>query len=239
MSHIDQKVTVHQHSGWTIPASLLFALLLLSGLFLGWYLRPGPKVAATPTGRSTTVALTIANRAFHIPANYILNAAARAGGVQQTVMLATLFPSWGGYSDARARLFAGNRADSPVVWLTLRADANPLDAQTRLSRVYLPTVTDPRGTSGPFGLTEYGFAGNSGYEREDLYSGQTHNGLTLFLCEQPSSQISSPNCFVTDQPLGNSVSLSFRFKRAWLARWRELSDGVNSLVAGFESQVTN
>ena len=239
MSHIDRKVTVHQHSGWTIPASILFALLLLSGLFLAWYLRPGPKMGATPTGQSTAIALAIGGRAFDIPANYIQNAAARAGGQQRLVALAALFPSWQGYSDAGARLFAGNRPDSPVVWLTLRADANTLDPQSRLSRIYLPAVADLKGTSGPFGLTTYRFAGNSGYEREDLYTGEAGNGLMLFLCEPPSPQFSSPNCLATDRPLGKSVSLSFRFKRTWLARWRELSEGVTVLVAGFESKAVH
>ena len=34
MSHVDQKEDVHQHSGWLIPAVFLFAIMLLSGLFL-------------------------------------------------------------------------------------------------------------------------------------------------------------------------------------------------------------
>ena len=235
MSHINHNETMHQHSGWLIPASFLSAILLLSGLFLGWYLRPGPRVPAAPTGQSTTVALTIGDRAFNVPANYIQNAAARTGGRQQSVTLAALFPTWQGYSDAQARLFAGNRPDSPVVRLSLRADANPLDARTRLSRIYQPYVTAPAETSEFLGLTEYGFAGNSGYEHEDLYTGETDGRLMLFLCEQPSSQLSSPNCLATDQPLGGSVSLSFRFKRAWLARWREVSGGVNALVGRFEA----
>lgn len=239
MSHIDHNETVHHHSGWLIPASFLSAVLLLSGLFLGWYLRPGPRVPAAPTGQSTTVALTIGDRAFNVPANYIQNSAARTGGRQQTVTLAALFPAWQGYSDAQTRLFAGNRPDSPVVRLSLRADANPLDAQSRLSRIYLPYVTDPRGTAAPFDLVEYGFPENSGYAHEDLFAGVTDGRLMLFLCEQPSPQLSSPNCLSTDQPLGGSVSLSFRFKRAWLARWHEMSGGVNVLVARFETRTGN
>src|SRR5476651_126722 len=39
----DEKEDVHQHSGWLIPLAVAFAILLLSGLFLGWYLRPGPR----------------------------------------------------------------------------------------------------------------------------------------------------------------------------------------------------
>ena len=41
----DQREEAHGHSGWLIPLGLVCAILLLSGLFLGWYLRPGPRIA--------------------------------------------------------------------------------------------------------------------------------------------------------------------------------------------------
>ncbi|HVW75236.1 MAG TPA: hypothetical protein VHC39_16480 [Rhizomicrobium sp.] len=236
MSHVNQKDDIHRHSGWLIPGLVLCAILLLSGLFLGWYLRPGPRLAAAPTGQVTLVDLTVHGQAFTIPANYIQSPAARAGGEQNSVTLAALFPSWHGYSDDEAKAFWGNAPDSPVVRLSLRGEANPLNAADRLARIYLPYVLDPKGTPGPFGLTQYGFARNSGYERQDLFAGEKDGRLLLFLCEQPAPELPSPNCLATDQPLGKSASLSWRFKRAYLARWRELSDGVNALMARFESK---
>jgi len=239
MSHIDQRQTVHQHSGWLVLPVFLSAILLLSGLFLGWYLRPGPKVPVVPTDQSTLVKLRVQGQVFTIPANYIQNSAAQAGGEQQTVALAALFPSWQGYSGAEARLFAGNGPDSPIVRLSLHADANPLDAPARLSRIYWPYVVNPEDTGSFFGLTSYRFAENSGYARQDLFVGRRDGELLLFLCEQPSQDLPSPNCLATDQPIGKSVSLSYRFKRTYLARWRELSSGVNTLMARFQSRQAN
>jgi hypothetical protein len=239
MSHVDQKEDIHQHSGWLIPVAFLFAVLLLSGLFLGWYLRPGPKAPAAPTDQATLVALTVRGQAFVIPANYVQNSAARAGGMQNSVALAALFPSWHGYSDAEAKAFLGNAPDSPVVRLSLHGDANPLDASARLARIYQPYIPDPKGAPGPFGLTQYGFAKNSGYEHQDLFAGENNGKLLLFLCEQPAPELPSPNCLATDQPLGKSVSLSYRFKRAYLARWRELSGGVSALMTRFETKNAN
>ena len=239
MSHVDQKEDIHQHSGWLIPVAFLFAVLLLSGLFLGWYLRPGPKAPAAPTDQATLVALTVRGQAFVIPANYVQNSAARAGGMQNSVALAALFPSWHGYSDAEAKAFSGNAPDSPVVRLSLHGDANPLDASARLARIYQPYIPDPKGAPGPFGLTQYGFAKNSGYEHQDLFAGENNGKLLLFLCEQSAPELPSPNCLATDQPLGKSVSLSYRFKRAYLARWRELSGGVSALMTRFETKNAN
>lgn len=48
ISHVNQKEDIHQHSGWLVPAVFLFAVLLLSGLFLGWYLRPVPGFRQRP-----------------------------------------------------------------------------------------------------------------------------------------------------------------------------------------------
>jgi hypothetical protein len=233
MSSTGQKEEIHRHSGWVIPAALFFAILLLSGLFLGWYLRPGPKPSTAPTGQSTLVAVTVRGLPFAIPANYIENSAARAGGELDTLALAALFPSWRGYSDAQARLFAGNAPDSPVIHLSLRGDSNDLNERARLDRIYMPYITDRQGAAGPFGLTQYAFAKESGYERDDLFAGENSKGLVLLLCERPSAELPSPNCLAIDRPLAKNLSFSYRFKRAYLAHWLEMAAGVDQMLAKF------
>jgi hypothetical protein len=235
MGSMGQKEEIHRHSGWVIPAAFFFAVLLLSGLFLGWYLRPGPKAPAAPTGQSTIVAVTVRGVPFAIPANYIESSAARAGGELDTLALAALFGSWHGYSNEEAPLFGGNAPDSPVIHLVLRGDPNDLDARARLDRIYMPYITDQKGSAGPFGLTQYGFAKDSGYEREDLFAGESDKGLVLLLCERASADLPSPNCLAIDRPLAKSLSFSYRFKRAYLAHWLEMSAGVASLIARFET----
>ena len=225
---------MHGHSGWLIPLGFIFAILVLSGLFLGWYLRPGPKPAGAPTGKSDLVHLTVRGTAFAIPANYIENAAARAGGEQDSLALAALFPSWLGYSDADARLFQGNAPDSPVIHLALRRDANNLDAAARLKRIYMPYVAGQ--SEGPFGLTQYRFRADSGYEQNDLFSGESNGVVLLLLCERGGSELTSPNCVAVDRPLAKNLSLSWRFKRAWLARWPEMASGVDTLIGKFRSK---
>ena len=231
MGSTGQQEEIHRHSGWLIPAAFFFAILLLSGLFLGWYLRPGPKAPAAPTGQSTLVRVTVRGIPFAIPANYIESSAARAGGELDSLALSVLFPSWRGYSESQARLFTGNAPDSPVIRLSLRGDPNDLDERARLDRIYMPYIRDPKGSPGPFGLTQYGFARDSGYERDDLFAGENDKGLVLLLCERASADLPSPNCLAIDRPLAKNLSFSYRFKRAYLARWREVSAGVDVLIA--------
>jgi hypothetical protein len=232
MSYEGRAEDVRGHSGWLIPLALAAAILVLSALFLVWYLRPGPRSSA-PTDKSNIVQLSVAGRSFTVPANYIQTPAARSGGEQAQVTVAALFPSWRGYSDADARVFAGNAPDSPVVRITLRADSSRLDAAARLERIYKPYVENAAGTPSAFGLTRYSFRRDSGYERNDLFVGN-QNGLVLLLCERAGATLASPNCLAVDRPLGGGVSFSWRFKRAWLARWVEMAGGVDSLLKKFE-----
>jgi hypothetical protein len=233
MGSTGQKEEIHRHSGWLIPAAFFFAILILSGLFLGWSLRPGPKPVTVPTGQSSLVQVTVRGIRLAIPANYIENSTARAGGDLDSVALAALFPSWRGYSDAEARFFAGNASDSPIIRLSLRGDPNSLDERGRLNRIYMPYIANPKGAAGPFGLTQYDFAKDSGYETNDLFAGENAKGLVLLLCERASAELPSPNCLAIDRPLAKNLSFSYRFKRAYLGRWREVSAGVDVLLVKF------
>jgi len=234
MAQSGQRESVHQHSGWLLPAGFAFAIMLLSGLLLGWYLRPGLRSPAALTGQSEPVPVTLGALSLRVPANYIQNPAARSGGPQESLSLAALFPSWQGYSAELARQFQNNAPNSAVVRILIRRDANGMDAATRLARIYRPNLVALEGASGPFGLSQYGFAADSGYEKTDLFVGGSGKGLLLFLCGRPAADLPSPNCQATDRPLADGVSYSFRFKRAWLARLRELSGGVDGLIARFE-----
>lgn len=231
MSTTGHREEIHRHSGWVIPGAFFFALLLLSGLLLGWYLRPGPRSQIAPTGQSNAVTLTLHGVSFTIAANYIESAKARAGGAMDSVTLVTLFPSWRGYSEEQARLFAGNAPDAPVIRLSFHGDPNGLDARERLDRIYRPSLAGSG--QGPFGLTRYSFVSDSGYGDDDLFAGEIGKDLFLFLCERASPEFPSPNCAAVDRNLAPGLSYSFRFKRAYLGRWREIATGVDLLIARF------
>jgi hypothetical protein len=225
---------IHQHSGWLIPLGVGFLILALCGLFLAWYLRPGPRPHAAPTSQPTPVSLSLGDLTLVVPANYIENAAARRGGAQKAVALMAIFPNMAGYSAARADLFRSNAPDAPVIHILLRADPGALDGRTRLDRIYRPYIETPGGVPGPFGLTRYTFRSDSGYARSDLYAGKGSAGLLLFLCQRASPDLPSPNCIAIDRPLGRDLGLSYRFKRAYLGRWREVAAAVDGLIARFE-----
>jgi hypothetical protein len=232
---LSEQGEIHQHSGWLIPLGFAAAVAALCAALLLYYLRPAPGALRgnRPTEAATMVAVQIQGLTLHIPARYIAARAARNGDDPDSVSLLAALPDMRGYSDAEASLFAGNAADSPVVHLLIRADRNGLDARSRLARVYRPYIVDPKGEAAPFGLIRYGFRADSGYGRDDLFVGD--DGNLLLLCEQPAQDLPSPNCLAIDHPVAPGVNLSYRFKRAQLARWRMIADGVNRLIAGFRN----
>jgi hypothetical protein len=116
----------------------------------------------------------------------------------------------------------------------LRGDPQSLDARDRLERIYRPQITGSE--EGPFDLTRYGFAPESGYGKDELFSGELDKGLVLFLCERVSLELSSPNCSTVDRPLASGLSYSYRFKRAYLGRWQEIARGVDRMLAKFRAR---
>ena len=55
----------------------------------------------------------------------------------------------------------------------------------------------------------------------------------LLLCERISAGLPSPNCLAIARPLAKNLSFSYRFKRAYLARWQEVSAGVDVMIGKF------
>lgn len=226
----ERQDEVHQHSGWLIPLGFLLVIVVLSGLFLLYDLRPGPGPRGGRSADAAPVQLTVRGLQLTVPANY-LDGSDRSDGERDTLILSALLPDLRGYSPEDAHLFIGNAPDSPVVRLLFKGDENDLDAAARLERIYRPYIQAPNGTPSDFGLTLYAFRANSGYARQDLFAGMAGGKLVLFLCERTSTDLPSPNCLMTEKSVARNLSFSYRFKRAYLARWREISGGMDGLLA--------
>ncbi|MBU6297462.1 MAG: hypothetical protein KGJ79_06010 [Alphaproteobacteria bacterium] len=233
----DDDETIRKRSGWLIPLGVFFVTFVLSAMFLLYYLAPSApslfEEQVVPTSRSDIIALKVRNLALYIPANYLEYEKARQGGTQHEVALFAILPDLTGWSNWDAQTFAGNGPKSPVVYMLIYEDKFELSEAERLRRVYMGYVADKRGVPGPFGLTRYAFRNDSGYRNEDLYVGGTPRRPIVLRCVRLGPQVPSPNC-LRDMAVANGVSLSYRFKRAHLFRWRAIADGVDKLVAAFE-----
>lgn len=230
--------TIRQRSGWLIPVGVFAVTAVLSAMVLLFYLAPTPQSFIeehpAPTSRTDPVHITVNGVAFTIPANYLLYRSARQGGPLPHVALAAILPDLRGYSDWESQNFAGDSADSPVVYMLIRKEPQNLSEADRLQRIYMNFVSQPTGRPGPFELTEYAFRDDSGYRRQDLFVGGNADSLVVLRCDRFSQQVHSPFC-LRDVRLKNGVAVSYRFKRAHLAEWRAIADGINSLIQSFRA----
>jgi hypothetical protein len=189
-----------------------------------------------PTAATDIVSLRVHGRPFFVPSNYIAYENARQGGALGQLALFAMLPQMSGYANWDASVFDNNATDSPIVYILLREDKNNLGAMDRLEKIYMPYIADPAGAPGPFGLTQYAFRDDSGYRHNDLFVGQTADGLLMLLCVRFSPDVTSPSCLAINRPVAHDVTLSYRFKRAHLARWREISNNIDKLIARFEKK---
>lgn len=233
----DADDTVRKRSGWLIPLGVLMVTLVLSGLFLLYYLAPTAPPLFTeqvsPTSSSDTVALDVGGMKLWVPQNYLMFDSARQGGHKREVALFAMLPDLTGWSNWNGSSFADNGPNSRVVYLTIRDNQVNLSEADKLKRIYFAYVQDPKGAPGPFGLTQYAFRGDSGYRAEDLYVGDTPKGPMVLRCVRFGPDVPSPSC-LRDMPMGRGVGVSYRFKRSKLNRWREIGDAVDALLATFK-----
>ncbi len=228
--------TVRQHSGWLIPIGVFALTAALSVIVLVFYLAPPPTTLIeerpSPTTRTDPIAISINRVAFAIPANYMPYKSERRGGPRKDVELIAIYPEFRGYSDWDGRVFTSDAADSPAVYIVIREAPLDFTEAERLKRIYLNFVTDRRGIPSPFELTEYTFRNDSGYHGQDLFVGGNADNPIILRCDRLSREVRSPTCF-RDMRLTHGVAVSYRFKRIYIADWREIADGVDHLIRSF------
>jgi hypothetical protein len=232
----DAGEPIQKRSGWLVPFAVFVVTAVLSAAVLYYYVGPRPasfvRDVPSPTAATTPVHLTVNGVAFAIPANHIVYRSAQRGGEQNDLALFALLPDFRGFSVADAQRFASNAPDSGAIFILVRGDRLNLTESERLKRIYMGYVDNQMGLTGPYGLTQYQFRSDSGYRGEDLFVGQTARGPAVFRCVQFSAEVPSPSC-LRETPLTRGVALSYRFKRAQLAKWREISAGADALVRSF------
>ena len=225
-----------QHSGWLLPLVVFFATACLSALILAYYFARPPTGLVderpAPTDATRVIPLTVGTARFRIPANYIVLASQRRGGTADDISLIATLPDFKGYTLDAAPDLTANGPDSRVIDIRLKTGRSVLPEEDRLARIYMEQVVDPKGEAGPYGLRRYAFRADSGYHDQDLFVGTNDAGPEVLLCTKLAPDVVSPSC-LRDVPLGQGLSLSYRFKRGHLAEWRAIDTGVRARIAAF------
>jgi len=228
---------VHSHSSWMLPAVLLVvAAAIAAGVFI--YLT-GPTVeelqgnTPSPTAATETADIRIDGVLFRVPASFTRFRRGRSSGDQDSVEMHALLPNLAPWSPRDAAAFEDTSPNSRALHFTLAIDRAPLPYQEKFERGIRPRADNPDGQLGPFGLTTYKFSPGTGYENTDFFSAQLADGSQYVVrCDASANPAFGTSCMRVLR-LPDNVGLTYKFRRAHLAQWKEIDAGVLGLIQSF------
>ncbi|HXI87178.1 MAG TPA: hypothetical protein VNH64_06945 [Parvularculaceae bacterium] len=237
---------VKEESSWRYPLGIFIATLVLCAIFLYYYV--GPNVdelsgnVPSPAISEEPVAFSIAGVSFSTPTNYTVYPKDRRGGDRDDVSLYALWPTLSGYTPARRDDFINDAPDTRRIDITISRRTSAFDEVERIDTLYLPQTTDDHGVRTPYQLVKYAFKDQranvptNGYADTELYLGTASDGRELALfCFDEKVSIKSPDCW-RQYELGPDLSVTYRFKRPYLAEWKAIDTQVRALVERFRAK---
>ncbi|MEQ8936256.1 MAG: hypothetical protein RIE56_10745 [Amphiplicatus sp.] len=233
---------IKQESSWRYPLGIFIATLVLCAIFLYYYV--GPSVdefsgnVPSPAISEEPVRFTVGGVGFEAATNYTVYPRDRRGGERDEVSLYALWPTLAGYSPARREDFVENASDTRRIDILISQRTSAFSEQERIDVLYLPQTNDRRGARTPFQLVKYTFQDQresvptNGYSGTELYLGENDDGSSLALfCFSEREEAKSPECW-REYELSPTVSVSYRFKRPYLAEWKAIDTRVREFVEG-------
>lgn len=236
---------IRQESSWRYPLGIFLATLILCAVFLYYYV--GPSVdelggnVPSPAISEEPVVLSVSGVGFSIPANYTVFPRDRRGGARDEIWLYALWPTLSGYAPSRREDFIENEADTRRIDMLIAARTSPFSERERIDILYMPQTVDRRGARTPWQLIKYEFkeqranVPTSGYAGTELYLGEgASEEVIAIFCFEERDDTPSPECW-RELEIAPSVTLTYRFKRPYLAEWRKIDTEVRKFVDGLRS----
>ncbi|MCB2112962.1 MAG: hypothetical protein KDD85_05375 [Parvularculaceae bacterium] len=237
---------VRQESSWRYPLGIFLATLILCAIFLYYYV--GPSVdelggnVPSPAISEEPVALSVGEMKFAIPANYTVFPRDRRGGERDEIWLYALWPTLSGYAPSRRDDFVENAPDTRRVDILIAARTSPFTERERIDILYMPQTVDRRGARTPYQLIKYEFreqranVPTNGYSGTELYLGEDEKkNIVALFCIKEQEGLPSPECW-RELEISPGVSLTYRFKRPYLAEWRTIDGEVRKFVDGLKAK---
>jgi len=220
-----------------LPLIVLGLLVIGAGIFVAFALWPSWPGTVIPR-EAPAIPTTVAGVLFDVPPAAIRNVVERHAGPNDRIDLAFMWPSLlPPPSDAKAgeqARLAGSAAPDPGArfFVTIAPLGQVLPPLERLRGIY-PRYVEAEATAGADGLAILPFRKGSPYAGEDL----------VYLSGSPEQFFARCTRDVQDVPgtcinerLIDAAEVTFRFPRAWLEDWRNISAGFDRLIVQMHPQ---
>ncbi|PLX34002.1 MAG: hypothetical protein C0605_14915 [Hyphomicrobiales bacterium] len=225
--------TRHPVVWFFIIAVMLLVIPLAVMLF--YYFGPAVSSFFNPHERQTTsitrTALSVGKVVMLIPENFLRFKHLRSGGEKKRISLYVKWPEMAGYSEKAKEAFTSRTASSPIIYVDLTAPERIWSPRTRLEKIY-PTYFIGKPEQTVYGLTRQAMKQGSGYDHQDLFFADTHDGLFLAHCDKTGASVAPADCY-RDMVMDGKVEVQYRFRRTLLGNWKEIDRDINQLLYTF------
>ena len=235
---------VREESSWRYPIGIFLATLILCAIFLYYYVGPTyddiSGTVPSPTPSDDPVSFSVSRNNFRVAANFTVFPRERRGGEFEKVTLYALWPNMTGYSSSSRLEFIDNDPDTKRIDIQIAERPTPFGESKRIEDIYMPHTVDERGSRTPYRLTRFTFrpqrdaVPTNGYADTTLFVGKDANEQEMALfCYNEIPSIPSPECW-REYELGDDLSVTYRFKRPYLAEWFEIDSRVRQFVEALQ-----
>lgn len=232
---------VKEESSWRYPMGIFLATLILSAIFLYYYV--GPSVdefsgnAPSPAISEEPVTFSVAGATFNVPTNYTVFPRDRRGGERDDVWLYALWPTMTGYSPARRSAFMENAPDTGRIDILIKKRTSTFTERERIEALYVPKAIERSGERTPYQLVKYEFpsqrsdAPTNGYSNTEMFLGDAGaTQLLALFCFKENESTRSPECW-REYELTPDITITYRYKRPYLPEWRSIDARVREFVS--------
>jgi hypothetical protein len=223
-----------------LPLSFLGLLVVGAGIFVAFMLWPTWPGAAIPL-EAPAIPTTVAGLLFDVPPAAIRNAVQRQPGPHDRMDLTFMWPSLlppppsAAKAGEQSRLTdAGGTAPDPGArfFVTIAPLGPVLPPLERLRGIY-PHYVESEAMAGADGLAILPFRKGSPYAGEDLVYLSGTPEQFFARCTRAVEQV--PGTCINERAI-DAAEVTFRFPRAWLEDWRNVSASFDRLLVQMHPQ---
>jgi hypothetical protein len=171
--------------------------------------------------------ITVGGTLFDVPRDAVRVGVQRRSGDQERIDLAFQYPSLTPPAP-QAPVTAETAEQAPVaidrIFVTVAAHNGEMAPAERVRTIY-PRYLDPFQQETHDGLTRAGFRDGSPYHHEDMFGDA--GGKFLARCTRDAV---TPGTCTSERRVGGA-DMTFRFPRAWLKDWRDVTVAIEQLAA--------
>lgn len=213
----------HSHRGPLIASILIGAAAIASIIYL---LQPNwspPEFAVEPD----TLPVTVGRTLFNVPTKAIRVKLQKRTGPQERVDLFFVYPSLDAPQPPKRVTAATVTAEAEPaerIFVSIIAHHDAMSPQERVRTIY-PRYLEPSASTVQDILMVQAFRDGTPYAGEDLFMADGEDFVAR--CTRDGE---TPGMCLSERRIGDA-DLNFRFPRAWLTSWRDVSTAMDKLTA--------